>query len=132
MGCLDEEQILALAAKAQDAAMGAHVTAHLADCQTCALLLSEAWKQFPKGEVDAPPATLDTSESENPDLPSPTFHIGPGTLVGRFVILGLIGKGAMGEVYRAHDPQLDRPVAIKLLRAGLGDPGQPGTAPLRL
>lgn len=112
--------------------MGAHVTAHLADCQTCALLLGEAWQQLPKAEGDAAPSTLETREGDRRGPHVATFDVEPGTLVGRFVILGLIGKGGMGEVYRAHDPQLDRPVAIKLLRAGLGDPDQPGTAPLRL
>jgi eukaryotic-like serine/threonine-protein kinase len=36
--------------------------------------------------------------------------------VGRFTILELLGAGAMGRVYEAHDPQLDRHVALKLVR----------------
>jgi tRNA A-37 threonylcarbamoyl transferase component Bud32/tetratricopeptide (TPR) repeat protein len=40
-----------------------------------------------------------------------------GTALGRFVILGLVGRGAMGEVYGAYDPDLDRKIAIKLVRA---------------
>jgi eukaryotic-like serine/threonine-protein kinase len=43
-----------------------------------------------------------------------------GTRLGRFLVLGLVGKGGMGEVYAAHDPELDRKVAIKVLRAGDG------------
>jgi serine/threonine protein kinase len=40
-----------------------------------------------------------------------------GTPVGRYVIIDRIGQGGMGMVFAAHDPELDRRVAIKLLRA---------------
>jgi len=35
---------------------------------------------------------------------------------GRYEILEEIGKGSMGVVYRAHDPQIDRIIALKVLR----------------
>jgi tRNA A-37 threonylcarbamoyl transferase component Bud32/tetratricopeptide (TPR) repeat protein len=40
-----------------------------------------------------------------------------GQTIDRFVVLGLVGRGGMSEVYAAYDPKLDRKVAIKLLRA---------------
>ena len=45
----------------------------------------------------------------------------PGTALGPYEILSLIGAGGMGEVYRATDTRLDRTVAIKVLPHGLSD-----------
>src|SRR5712692_4645105 len=42
-------------------------------------------------------------------------HLAAGTQLGPYRIEGLLGAGGMGEVYLAHDPRLDRRVAIKLL-----------------
>ena len=39
--------------------------------------------------------------------------------IGRYRVEGLLGTGAMGEVYRAHDPAIDRLVAIKVVRPEL-------------
>src|SRR3984893_11638 len=40
-----------------------------------------------------------------------------GDKLGPYEILGLIGAGGMGEVYKAHDPRLGRDVAIKVSAA---------------
>ena len=38
-----------------------------------------------------------------------------GTQLGAHEIIAVLGKGGMGEVYRAHDTKLKRDVAIKIL-----------------
>src|SRR5262245_7127379 len=46
----------------------------------------------------------------------------PGTtLAGRYRIIGLLGKGGMGEVYRADDLKLGHPVALKFLTEKLSN-----------
>lgn len=43
----------------------------------------------------------------------------PGREIGPYQIIRHVGSGGMGEVYLAHDSRLDRPVALKVIRAGL-------------
>jgi len=49
----------------------------------------------------------------------PVMPLSPGTRLGPYEILSLIGEGGMGQVYRARDARLDRTVALKILPPSL-------------
>jgi tetratricopeptide (TPR) repeat protein/predicted Ser/Thr protein kinase len=44
-----------------------------------------------------------------------------GAKIGRFSVLEMLGRGGMGVVFGAYDPNLDRKVAVKFLHSAVGD-----------
>jgi tetratricopeptide (TPR) repeat protein/predicted Ser/Thr protein kinase len=77
----------------------------------------------PDGKGDKSPKTATTTA---------TSELERGSSVGRYLILGLLGKGGMGEVYAAYDPELNRKIALKLLRANTIADGDPSEGRARL
>ena len=78
--------------------------------------------QPPGAMPDTPPVSAEPPGADAELLPS-------GTRVGRYLVIGHIGSGGLGDVYAAFDSELDRKVAIKILRPSahdhsLGDPTQ--------
>src|SRR5215468_4768160 len=93
--------------------------ASAASCVKCAT-------PFPGSDLTLAGATETTPSSSFTQAPSPAAVsatpavIEVGSVVGnRFEILQLLGEGGMGAVYKAHDRELEKDVALKLIRAEL-------------
>ena len=83
--------------------------------------LRQACRGDPKlcAEVES---LLNAAEADAPLLDgSPLPTLKPGDTLGSFEIRGMIGRGGMGEVYRARDPRLNRDVAIKISMESFSD-----------
>jgi len=65
--------------------------------------------------TDHPPVAA----AERDAAPRPPKHLLRGDVVGRYLVLDKVGSGGMGIVYAAYDPELDRKIALKLLRPGV-------------
>src|SRR5690349_9491307 len=98
MGCLDDLTITNLVGNALPEPQRVAALAHLDDCRTCSELVAAM-------AVGSPRAAAEPQ------------RLAPGTEVGRYVVERVAGAGAMGVVYAARDPKLDRTVALKLVGA---------------
>jgi serine/threonine protein kinase len=104
--CLGTETMVLLVEGHADTAMRARMETHAARCDSCRVALSAL------ARVATPFAESESS--------SPVSHraLEPRTQFGRYVFAGELGAGGMGVVYAAHDSELDRMVAVKVLRDG--------------
>ncbi|HEY3357991.1 MAG TPA: tetratricopeptide repeat protein [Polyangia bacterium] len=109
MRCLSEDAVMQFVQGELATAAAAEVERHLDECAECRDLMAAVGRMLPP--ADAPASLV----SGGP-VGAPAAPIQRGTTVGRYVILDLIGTGGMSVVYSAYDAELDRKVALKLLR----------------
>ena len=118
MSHVADEPLLAFTLGQLDGEAAAEVERHLAACEACRDrqqgISSAAFSKTAIGSSkDGVPTRAEGGLATGNGL-----ALQRGATLGRYVMLEKLGAGGMGEVFAAYDPQLDRKVALKLLRGG--------------
>ena len=116
MDCPPTAELLELAS----GRAAAGVAEHVASCASCGRVVSEAGERA--RVAAASPTVPDSGQlfSGAEETTLPRGGLRRGAVVGRYLALDLLGAGGMGVVYAAYDPELDRRIALKLVRPEIG------------
>ena len=107
--CLDDDSVGAYLDGRLPVGESQRVEHHLGACETCRKHVSFL-AQLSRSVIDPDAPTGETA---------PPVLTRAGSRIGRFVVERTLGAGGMGVVFLAHDPELDRKVAIKVLHPEL-------------
>jgi len=107
--CPDEDTLARFVGRELTEPRRSAVEEHLADCVACQQCVSLVVDAFAEPRT----SSVEPVESE------------ARTRIGRYLVLDVVGHGAMGIVYAAYDPELDRRIAVKLVRVPPGETEEP-------
>src|SRR5688572_24837441 len=91
---------------------------HASDPEAATVLAQSAPESTEIGDAATLPPVDHTEQVPAPAGPVDTSALRRGSSLGRYVVLDVLGRGGMGIVYAAYDPELDRKIAVKLVKWG--------------
>ncbi|MCB9751709.1 MAG: protein kinase [Myxococcales bacterium] len=120
--CPSEDALLAFADGLLALPERARLERHVDGCEDCSALLAEALRASTPTGAQGPRTGVDTRERDDASARALRAALvdgaGYGQRIGRYVLLEHLGRGGMGVVYTAYDPELARTIALKLIRPG--------------